>query len=158
MEIVVIYLLFVSALFYSLYKDRNKTKKAFFVGKKAFLKLLPQLLIITGLVGLLLGYISPDIIEAYLGEDAGMFGTMLAAVFGSITLIPNIIAMPLAGSLLRSGAAVVTVAALITTLTMVGTVTFPLEAKTFGSKFALLRNVLSFVAAILIAILIGVIL
>ncbi len=158
MELVIIYAIFVSALLYSVSKNRTKTKQAFYVGKKMFLKLLPQLLIITGLVGLLLGYVPPEIIEIYLGEEAGMTGTMMAAIFGAVTLIPNIIAMPLAGSLLRSGAAVVTVAALITTLTMVGTVTFPLEAKTFGTRFALLRNSLSFVTAIVIAVLIGVIL
>jgi len=41
---------------------------------------------------------------------------------------------------------------------MVGVVTFPLEKKEFGTKFALTRNILSFGFAIVIALVMGVIL
>jgi hypothetical protein len=39
---------------------------------------------------------------------------------------------------------------------MVGVVTFPLENKTFGTKFTVVRNGLSFIFAILIALVMGV--
>ncbi len=158
-EIMVIYGLFVIALLASLRTDLEKTKRAFVAGARALRAILPDLLIITALLGLLLGVIvPPEAIEAYLGEGAGFTGTLFAAVFGAITLIPNIIAMPLAGSLLRSGAAVMTVAAFITTLTMVGTITFPLEKETLGLRFAIYRNILSFLSALAIAALMGVVL
>ncbi len=48
--------------------------------------------------------------------------------------------------------------AFLTTLTMVGIVTFPLEKKEFGLKFAVTRNALSFVSALVIAMMMGVIL
>jgi uncharacterized membrane protein YraQ (UPF0718 family) len=73
-------------------------------------------------------------------------------------LIPALISFPLAASLLRSGATVTTIAAFITTLVMVGFVTAPMEVKALGRKFTLLRNGLSFVAALIIAGLMGVIL
>ena len=50
------------------------------------------------------------------------------------------------------------VAAFITTLTMVGVVTLPLEIKEMGKKITILRNVFSFVFAIVIALIMGVIL
>ncbi len=56
------------------------------------------------------------------------------------------------------GASIVPAVAFLTTLTMVGIVTFPLEKKEFGFKFALIRNVLSFVMALIIAAAMGVLL
>jgi uncharacterized membrane protein YraQ (UPF0718 family) len=47
--------------------------------------------------------------------------------------------------------------AFLTTLTMVGVVTFPLEKQEFGLKFTATRNLVSFVFAIIIAIFMGVI-
>ena len=40
---------------------------------------------------------------------------------------------------------------------MVGVVTFPLEKQEFGVKFAAIRNIFSFVFAIIIALVMGVI-
>ena len=40
---------------------------------------------------------------------------------------------------------------------MVGIVTFPLEIKAFGKKFTFIRNGLSFVFAIIISLIMGVI-
>ncbi len=158
MELVIIYSFFVGALSFSLYKDRQKTKKAFFLAGRMLLRMLPSLLLVIGMVGLLLGFIPPEIIGHYLGKEAGFAGTLLAAVIGSVTLIPSIVSLPLAGSFLRSGAAVMTVATFITTLTMVGIVTVPLEMKELGKRFTLLRNGFSFIFALVIGLIMGVIL
>jgi uncharacterized membrane protein YraQ (UPF0718 family) len=158
MELVIIYSFFIAGLGFSIYKDRQKTKKAFLVAGRMLLKMLPGLLLIVAFVGLLLGFVPPKVIGHYLGRDAGFAGTLLAAVIGGITLIPALVSFPLAGSLLRSGAAVMTVAAFITTLTMVGTVTASLEIRELGKRFTLLRNILSFLFALLIGIIMGVIL
>jgi len=54
------------------------------------------------------------------------------SLIGTITLIPAFVAFPLVGSLMDSGAGIVTLTAFLTTLTMVGFVTFPLESRTFN--------------------------
>ncbi len=118
----------------------------------------PNLLTILGIVGLILGILTPETITRLVGAEAGPIATATAAVLGSITLIPSLIAFPLAGSLLRSGATVMTVSVFITTLVMVGIVTAPMEIKALGKKFTLLRNGLGFLAALLIAGIMGVIL
>jgi uncharacterized membrane protein YraQ (UPF0718 family) len=69
-----------------------------------------------------------------------------------------LVAFPLAGSLLRSGATIMTISAFITTLVMVGVVTAPMEIKALGKKFTLLRNGLGFIAALMIAGIMGVLL
>jgi len=69
--------------------------------------------------------------------------------------VAGLVAFPLAGSLLRSGATVMTISAFITTLVMVGVVTAPMEIKALGKEFTLLRNGLGFIAALVIAGIMG---
>ncbi|MDD3702586.1 MAG: hypothetical protein PHC55_13255, partial [Bacteroidales bacterium] len=83
--------------------------------------------------------------------------TIVSALAGSITLIPAFVAFPLVGSLVDAGASIIPAVAFLTTLTMVGLVTFPLEKREFGLKFATIRNIFSFVFAIMIALAMGVI-
>jgi uncharacterized membrane protein YraQ (UPF0718 family) len=156
--IIVIYSLLAICLIWSLLKSRQKTKQSFKVAAKALWKMAPGLLAIVGVVGLILGLLPPETITRLVGEEAGLLATVTAAVLGAITLIPALISFPLAASLLRSGATVTTIAAFITTLVMVGFVTAPMEIKALGKKFTLLRNGLSFIAALIIAGLMGVIL
>ena len=83
---------------------------------------------------------------------------MLVGVVGALMHIPALLSFPLAASLLYNGASISAVAAFITTLTMIGTITLPLEIKELGKKMAILRNGLSFVIAIIIALVMGTIL
>lgn len=110
------------------------------------------------LVSLLLYLVPPQWITKYLGAASGSAGFTLAAIVGSITLIPGFISYPIAASLLKQGASYATVAVFMTTLMMVGVVTLPLEIKYFGKEVAILRNSLNFVVAIIIGLLIGIVL
>ena len=156
--IITIYGLLALCLVASIIKSRQKTKQAFRVAGKALLKMAPSLLSILGIVGLTLGILTPDTISRLVGPEAGFTATLAAAVIGAIALIPSLVAFPLAGSLLRSGATVMTISVFITTLVMVGVVTAPMEIKALGKKFTLLRNGLGFVAALIIAGIMGVVL
>ena len=158
MTTIVIYVFLAVLLALSIIKDRQKTRQAIMVAVKAIWKMAPGLLAIIGVVGLILGILPPVTIAQLVGAEAGFTATATAALIGAITLIPALISFPLAASLLRSGATVTTIAAFITTLVMVGFVTAPLEIKALGKKFTLLRNGFSLLAALLIALTIGVIL
>ncbi len=155
---ITIYGLSLIALVTSLVKSKEKTMKAFKIGQKAFLKTLPSILLVVGIVGLTLGLLTPEIIASFIGEEAGFIGTIVAAVLGAVTLIPSIVAFPLAGSLLENGASLTTMSAFVTTLVMVGFVTMPMEIKILGKKFTFLRNGLSFIFALVIAAIMGVLL
>jgi uncharacterized membrane protein YraQ (UPF0718 family) len=156
--LITIYGLLLIALVISVIRDKKKTKQAFLVAIKALLKTAPSMVGMLGLVGLILGILSPETISRLIGEESGFLATIGAAVLGAITLMPSLIAFPLAGSLLRSGATIMTIAAFVTTLVMVGLVTAPMEIKTLGRKFTLLRNGLGFISALVIAVIMGVIL
>lgn len=156
--IITIYGLLGICLAVSVTKSKDKTKKAFKIAVKALIKSAPNLLTVLGIVGLTLGILTPETISRLVGPKAGFTATIFAAMIGAITLIPSLVAFPLAGSLLRSGATVMTISAFITTLVMVGVVTAPMEIKELGKKFTLLRNGLGFIAALIIAGIMGVLL
>ena len=142
-------------LIFALIKDRTKTKQALTAALKSFFRILPTVFIIIIFIGLLLGFVQQTQISKIVGENAGLGGVLLVALLGAIMHIPSLISFPLAASLLKSGASVTAVAAFITTLTMIGTITLPLEIKELGKKVALLRNGISFIMAIIIAIIMG---
>src|SRR4030042_3471320 len=89
------------------------------------------------LVAVLLYFIPPSVISKYLGANSGVLGFTLAAIVGSITLIPGFISYPIAAGLIQQGASYAVVATFMTTLMMVGVVTLPLEIKYFGTKVAI---------------------
>lgn len=142
----------------SFIKSKSKTFAAMKKTKKMMGSMIGEIIGIIFLIGLILTLIPPDSIRTVLGSSNAGIATVVAALVGSITLIPAFVAFPLVGSFVDVGASIVPAVAFLTTLTMVGVVTFPLEKKEFGAKFALTRNLLSFASAIVIAILMGVIL
>lgn len=142
----------------SLVKSRSKTSEAMKKSRGMMKNMLGDIIGIIFLIGLILTFIPPQSIESVLGQDNTLLASLAAAVAGSITLIPAFVAFPLVGSFIDVGASIVPAVAFLTTLTMVGVVTYPLEKKEFGTKFALVRNGLSFVAALSIAAVMGVIL
>lgn len=142
----------------SLIKSKKKTVEAMKKSKGMMGNMLGEIIAIIFLIGLVLAFLPPETIKSVLGSSNTTFATFVAALAGSVTLIPAFVAFPLVGSLVNVGASIVPAVAFLTTLTMVGVVTFPLEKKEFGLKFAVLRNALSFVAALGIAAVMGVIL
>jgi len=140
----------VVSLVASFIANRQKTWQGIRKGMKMFMNLLPVLLLMLALVSIVLFLVPNELLIQYMGKDAGFEGWVMAALLGSIALIPGFIAYPLCGVLLKSGVAYTTIAVFITTLTMVGLVTLPLEAKFFGWKTSIIRNSLSFIAAIFI--------
>ncbi len=138
--------------------DREKTVLGIKRGWQMFRKLLLPFLNILIVVSIALYLIPPSAIEEYLGAGSGAGGFLIAAVVGSVTLIPAFISYPIAAGLLQQGASYAVVATFMTTLMMVGIVTLPLEIKYLGRRAAIIRNALNFVAAIIIGLAIGVIL
>ena len=142
----------------SIVKNKEKSKEAMKKSKGMMKNMIGDIIGIIFMIGLILTFIPPETIERVLGSGNTFLSSLAAAVVGSITLIPAFVAFPLVGSFVDAGVSIVPGVAFLTTLTMVGVVTFPLEKKEFGTKFAVTRNLLSFGAAISIAVLMGVIL
>ncbi len=142
----------------SFFLDKEKTISGVKKGFKMLKNIVIPFLNILILVSLLIYFVPPEMINKYLGAGSGAMGFALAAVIGSVTLIPGFISYPLSAGLLAQGASYSTIAVFMTSLMMVGVVTMPLEIKYFGRKVAIMRNSLNLLAAIIIGILIGFIL
>ncbi|MBU1670783.1 MAG: permease [Actinobacteria bacterium] len=155
---IVIDVLVAVCLVISLAKNKDKTKLALKIAYNATKRMGPSVLAIIAVIGLIVGFIPPKWIASAIGGDRGIFGVLIAAFLGAILFIPALIAFPLASSLLQMGAGTMAIAAFITTLTMIGFIFLPLEIKELGKRFALLRNGLSFLVAIAIALIMGLVL
>lgn len=148
----------VLCLLLSLVKNRGKTRTALLIAWNGTKRMAPSVLAVIAVIGLVVGFVPPRWIAASIGGDKGALGVLIAALLGAVLFIPAIVAFPLAKSLLDMGAGVMSMAAFITTLTMIGFVFLPLEIKELGKRFALLRNGLSFIAALIIAVVMGMVL
>lgn len=154
----VIYLIAIIFLIISFVKSRQKTKKALLKAWNSFKNILPMLLGVVLLIGLILSILDTNLISRIIGEKSGALGILLAAVLGSVTLIPGFIAFPTAALLLAGGAGYIQITAFVQTLMMVGIITLPMEIKYFDKKVAIARNTISFVLSIGVAYLMGFIL
>ena len=130
--------------------DWQKTIIGIKKGLIQFIKILPTLLSVIVFVSIVLYFVSDELLMKYLVENAGWKAYISAALIGSVSLIPGLIAYPLAGFLVKSGVSYAVIAVFITTLMMVGVLTIPIEAKYFGLKTTLLRNALSLIGAIIV--------
>ncbi len=155
---IVFYALAAIGLIASFFADRRKTTQSLLKGWRAFAGILPEFVVILIATGLILAYLSPEVIASLIGEHSGVTGVVLASLVGSVTLIPGFIAFPLAALLLQKGAGILPIAAFVSALMMVGVVTFPLERKTFGTRVALTRNLLAFLFSLLVAVVLWIVL
>lgn len=154
-----IYLLLIgSAYLVLVLRNRQKTVQALKMAGQSLMKMLPLLVAVFGLVGLFQEFLPAELVTQWLGESSGVLGLLLGAGAGAVAIGPPLAAYPLAGSLLDAGAWPPAIAAFIVSWISVGIITLPFEAQTFGSRFALLRNAISFVAAMLCGLLLGVLL
>ena len=136
--------------------NREKTFKAITIATRRFVNILPAFLGMLILVSIVLFLIPDKLISHYLGKNNIFTGVLFASFFGSITLIPGFIAFPLCGILLKKGVLYMVLSAFSTTLMMVGVLTYPIEKKYFGVRLTLLRNIISLLIALVVALMTGI--
>lgn len=97
--------------------------------------------------------------EIFGGEYAKIFtgnyflDPFLGAVLGSVSFGIPITSYVAGGELLKEGVSLLAVTAFVLAWTTVGIAMLPIEIESLGKKFALVRNSLNFVSAIVIAVL-----
>ncbi|MGM0379031.1 MAG: hypothetical protein ACQEQE_04740 [Bacillota bacterium] len=150
-----LYLITFIFLIISFFKDKEKTKKGINRGINKFKKILPKYLKLLIIISVTL-LISEDFIIDYLTSNNTFIGTFFSVIIGSITMMPGFIAYPLSGILLEKGVPFIIIGGFVTSLMLVGVVTYPLEKEYFGKKATILRNIFGFLISISIAIGIGI--
>jgi len=144
------------AVLISFIANREKTLRAIKIAFKRFVTILPAFLNMLILVSIVLFLVPDKIISHYLGSNNIFTGVLLGSFFGSITLMPGFIAFPLCGILLKKGVLYMVLSAFTTTLMMVGVLTYPIEKEYFGIKVTIVRNVIGFFIALVVAVMTGI--
>ena len=155
MFITALYLSAVVLFLASFIKDKKKTRMALKKSWKALENIMPQFLSIILIIGVTLAILTPQDINSLIGLQSGWFGMIMAAIIGSVTLIPGFVAFPLTAALYETGAGLMQLAVFISTLMAVGVVTLPVEIKYFGRKVSIIRNAMAFIYCFIVAILMG---
>lgn len=139
--------------------SKQKTKESFLKSKIMIKSMIFDIIGILMIIGVIMAYVPMETMTKYLGSSGNLsLSVIISSVIGGITIIPAFIAFPLVAALKAQGANIMVITAFLTTLTMVGVATLKIEVSEFGKKFALIRNALSFILAVTIAVIMGVIL
>jgi len=139
----------------SLVASPSKTLAALKVAGRQFAGMLPSFLLMLVLLSAALATLPESAVPRLLGREARWLGVAVAAVLGSVTLMPGFIAFPLCGALLKEGVPYMVLSAFSTTLMTVGVLTYPLESRYFGHRVTLVRNGLALVIALAVALVTG---
>ncbi len=141
----------------SFIKDKKKTIMAL---KKAWKKMLNMSILfffVMSLFSLAIAFLPPELLNNYIGKESGLKGVFVALGFGSVSVMPGFVAFPLAATLKNQGVPYYIIGAFTLSLMTIGFATFPLEKKFLGIKVALIRNFLSLLVSVLVAIAIKII-
>jgi len=110
----------------------------------------PLIITVILLVSLLVVNIPDDLYEKVLGGK-GIINSILGAIIGAITAGNPVNSYIIGGDLLKHGVDIITVVSFMLAWVTVGLVQLPAESIMLGKRFAITRNIVAFISAIIIA-------
>lgn len=134
-----------------LLNEPAETVKAFVTGMQTFASVSAILFSVFVFIGLFNVWVREDQIVKHLGEKAGAKGLFLGAALGTIIHGPLASVFPLMRSLLDKGATLAVVVAVFSAYA-IKIPMIPLELKLLGFKFTIIHNLLIFITAPLIGV------
>lgn len=130
---------------------RNMRFKEAFLGTlKSLYTIAPMLLAVIALVGLFESVVTPEMLHE-LFSGAIFQDTFIATFVGGVSIGQPFLSYIIGGELLSEGISLYAVSAFILAWVTLGLVQLPLEWSLFGARFTVVRNLLAFVFAMLIA-------
>ena len=152
-----LYVLTVLLLTLSLCADRRRTLRALRIALRRFTKVAPGFLVMLVLVAVALYVLPEQTMVRLLARDSRWLATASALGVGSVSVMPGFIAFPLCGALRGQGVPHMVLAAFATSLMTVGVLTYPLERQYFGRTVTLVRNGISLLIALAVAVVTGIV-
>jgi len=127
----------------------TRFKQAFAGTFKSLYSILPMILAVIGLVGLFQTIVTPQMLHS-LFSGVPLQDTLIATLVGGVSIGQPFFSYIIGGELLKEGISLYAVTAFILAWVTLGVVQLPLEWVIFGSRFTIVRNLLSFIFAFLI--------
>ncbi len=112
------------------------------------LRMLPIFLCVVLFSSFIAMFLSPKTIQKYMGKQSGLKGVIIAALLGTIIVGPLWVLFPLFGTLLKKGARISVVGAMIGTFA-IKTPWIPYAASFLGWPFIIVTTILTFIYAVL---------
>ncbi len=134
--------------------EENSLGKAIRTSAKSIYRTTPILVGVTLLISLVSSLVSPDSLVNFFGKN-DIFNTFIATVLGSIFAGNPINSYIIGGEFLSLGLGLVAVTSFLIAWVTVGIVQLPAEMMMLGKKFAITRNVISFIFSIIISLIIS---
>ncbi len=119
---------------------------------RSFAKFLPMLFAVVLLTGLLNALIPKEFYQKIFSHFV-LLDSFFGALFGSIMAGNPITSYILGGELLKQGISLVAVLSFIVSWVTVGIVQLPAESVMLGKRFSIVRNIVSFIFAIIVSLL-----
>lgn len=126
-------------------------RKSAVMAAKAIWNSIPLVIGIILLISLISKAIPVSFYESFFGNSIYL-DSLVGAFAGSVFAGTPVTSYIIGGELLRQGISLIAVVAFLTAWVSVGIVQLPAEIHAFGKKFAVIRNVLSFLLAFIIGI------
>ena len=127
-------------------------KEAFIKTLNGFKQVLPIILGVVMLVSLSLAAVPKSFYTTVFSGNK-VIDPFFGAVFGSIAAGNPITSYIIGGELLNQGVSLIAVTAFILAWVTVGLIQLPAESLMLGKRFAITRNIVSFIMALIVAVL-----
>jgi uncharacterized membrane protein YraQ (UPF0718 family) len=118
---------------------------------KSLWMIMPMLLAVIGLIGLFETVITPEMLKS-LFNGSTLREIIVGILSGGVSVGQPFLSYAIGGELLHDGVSLYAVTAFILSFVTLGIVQLPLEWTLFGTRFTVLRNLLSLLFAFLISV------
>ena len=108
------------------------------------LQIIPLLIFAFIVAGMIQNLVPTEMISKWVGEESGLRGILIGTVIGGFMPGGPFVSLPIAAGLLRVGASVGTMVALLTAWSLWAVTRLPMEIGIMGWKFTLIRIACTF--------------
>ena len=129
----------------------TRLKQALISTFKSLYTIMPMLFAVIGLVGLFQAAVSPQMLHS-LFSGSPLQDTFIGTLIGGVSVGQPFLSYIIGGELLKEGISLYAVTAFILAWVTFGIMQLPLEWAIFGARFTIVRNLLGFIFALLIAL------
>ncbi len=132
-------------------KEELNFRESIVKAGKMFWKVFPLILGTILLVSLMITVI-PRAFYLTVFQDSALLDPIIGSSIGSVSAGNPLVSYIIGGELLKQGISLIAVTAFIVAWVTVGFVQIPAESMILGKDFAIIRNLLSFIFAIIVAL------
>ena len=132
--------------------DKKRFKESLKKANKSIVGAVPILLSVVTIISMINVFVPKSFYTVFFSKTNTLLNVFIGNVLGSILAGNPITSYILGGEFLANGIPLIVVTVFIVSWVTVGLIQFPAEATLLGKKFAIVRNIVSFIISIFVAL------